>query len=191
LGFLEALRIDDWDGPTLCDDWRVRDVVAHLIPGWAADVRHLPYVVRNRDDIDRGFAEYARARAEVDVDVLLAQYRAKVDSRHVPLVVTPALNWCDNVIHSLDIRRAQGIRYPGRKERLAEVAELLGDMTWPSRQACRSDYVRLVATDLEWSYGTGPEVVGPIEDIVLAIAGRKVKDWQLTGDGYTIVAARD
>jgi uncharacterized protein (TIGR03083 family) len=188
LSYLETLTPPRWDDPTLCDDWRVRDVVAHLIPGWAADFRHLPYIIRDYREVDRAFTRYARHRARVDVAVLLKQYQHKVDSHHIPPVVTPALNWCDNVIHGLDIRRPAGLRYPGRLENLTDVAECLTGMTWPSRQTCRSADLQLVATDIDWTVGTGPQVRGPIEDIVLAIAGRSVGDSDLEGDGIQVLA---
>src|SRR5258706_6455831 len=31
LELLEMLRPEEWDSPTLCSGWRVRDVVAHLV----------------------------------------------------------------------------------------------------------------------------------------------------------------
>ena len=190
LSHLEMLAAPHWDEVTLCDDWRVRDVVAHLIPGWAADFRHLPYIARDYRDIDQGFTRYARHRAHVDIPVLLQQYRRKVDSRHIPPIVTPALNWCDNVIHGLDIRRPAGLRYPGPTEYLTDAAECLTTMAWPSRQACRSADLQLVATDVQWTIGAGPPVRGPIEDILLAIAGRRVADSELTGAGVALLAQR-
>ncbi len=42
---------------------------------------------------------------------------------------------------------------------------------------------RLVATDLEWSAGSGPVVEGPGEALVLAAAGRPVVYAELRGEG--------
>ena len=33
--FLDTLSADDWQRPSACDLWAIRDLVAHLI--WAAD----------------------------------------------------------------------------------------------------------------------------------------------------------
>ena len=46
----------------------------------------------------------------------------------------------------------------------------------------RIDGLRLVATDLDWSWGSGPEVSGTAEAVLLAIFGRPTYD-ELTGDG--------
>ncbi|MBK5289105.1 MAG: hypothetical protein JJE46_11635 [Acidimicrobiia bacterium] len=77
-----------------------------------------------------------------------------------------------------------------RASTLTAVAETLTAMTWPSRHACRSAGLRLVATDVEWSIGDGPEVVGPIEDVLLTITGRHPSDLAVSGDGVALVAQR-
>jgi hypothetical protein len=50
--------------------------------------------------------------------------------------------------------------------------------------------LRFVATDLGWSSGLGPEVRGPAEALMLAIAGRKVVLAELVGDGVAALAGR-
>jgi hypothetical protein len=50
--------------------------------------------------------------------------------------------------------------------------------------------LRLVATDLGWSYGLGPEVRGPAEALMLAVAGRKIVLDELVGDGIRKLADR-
>lgn len=43
--------------------------------------------------------------------------------------------------------------------------------------------LRFVATDLAWQKGSGPEVLGTGEALVLATVGRPVALDELTGDG--------
>jgi hypothetical protein len=50
--------------------------------------------------------------------------------------------------------------------------------------------LRLVATDIEWSTGEGPEVCGPGEAVLLALAGRGVAIDDLRGPGVSVLAAR-
>jgi hypothetical protein len=47
-----------------------------------------------------------------------------------------------------------------------------------------------VATDLDWAHGKGPEVSGPGEALLLAMAGRPAALSELTGPGKTILAQR-
>jgi uncharacterized protein (TIGR03083 family) len=190
LPLLETLTPDQWNGPTLCEGWRVREVVAHLTYSRSNTVLGLPTWLRHRNDIDLAFSLYAQQRAEADASVLLRRYRNAARSDYQAPKVAPEVLWCDNVIHGLDIRRPIGLRYPGSAHTLTRAAESLTRMTWPSRTACRADGLRFVATDVDWTVGAGPEVVGPIEDVVLAIAGRSVSDNALDGEGAAILGRR-
>ncbi len=190
LPLLETLTPDQWNGPTLCKGWRVREVVAHLTYSWSNTVLGLPTWLRHRNDIDLAFSLYAQQRAKADASVLLRRYRSATGSNYQAPQVAPEMLWCDNVIHGLDIRRPMGLRYPGSEQTLTRVAESLTRMTWPSRTACRAEGLRFVATDVDWTIGAGPEVVGPIEDLLLAIAGRSVGDDALDGEGLAILGQR-
>jgi uncharacterized protein (TIGR03083 family) len=190
LPLLETLTADQWNVSTLCEGWRVREVVAHLTYSWSNTLLGLPTWLRHRKDIDRAFALFAQQRAQTDDRVLLQRYRRAVESGYKPPRVPPEILWCDNVIHGLDIRRPLGLHYPGDKHNLTRAAECLTMMTWPSRTACRSEGLRFIATDVEWSVGAGPHVTGPIEDILIAIAGRRLIDSELTGDGVDVLAQR-
>jgi len=56
VSYLETLTADQWDEPTLCDGWRVREVVAHLtfsrsntllgLPTWLRQVTSIGVVFR-------------------------------------------------------------------------------------------------------------------------------------------------
>jgi hypothetical protein len=48
----------------------------------------------------------------------------------------------------------------------------------------------LVATDLDWAAGRGPEVHGPAEALLMAISGRRGIVQELTGPGQPTLAAR-
>ena len=49
--------------------------------------------------------------------------------------------------------------------------------------------LRLVATDMSWSKGNGPEVHGTAEALLMAIAGRSSACGDLTGPGLTMLSA--
>ncbi len=54
----------------------------------------------------------------------------------------------------------------------------------------RAKGLRFVATDSDWSWGTGPEVNGPSEDILLALSGRPAGLPALSGEGAATLAGR-
>jgi hypothetical protein len=50
--------------------------------------------------------------------------------------------------------------------------------------------VRLAPTDLDWSHGSGPEITGPAEAMLMAITGRASAIGELAGPGQPVVARR-
>ena len=50
--------------------------------------------------------------------------------------------------------------------------------------------LRLVATDLDWSHGTGPEVTGPALPLLLAMTGRSAGLADLAGAGLATLGTR-
>ena len=54
----------------------------------------------------------------------------------------------------------------------------------------RSKGLRLVAPDIGWWAGTGPEVRGPGEAILMALNGRADALQDLTGDGTSVLTER-
>ena len=56
------------------------------------------------------------------------------------------------------------------------------------RGAWRARGVRLVASDLDWSHGRGPEVRGPGEALLMAMAGRRAALDDVDGPGKAKLA---
>jgi hypothetical protein len=48
----------------------------------------------------------------------------------------------------------------------------------------------LVAGRKFWSHGAGPEIIGPAEGVLMAVAGRQSAVGELTGPGQPILASR-
>jgi hypothetical protein len=54
----------------------------------------------------------------------------------------------------------------------------------------RAHGLRLVATDVEWTWGDGPEVRGTGEALLVALTGRPAALDDLTGDGVPSLRSR-
>ena len=62
--YLHTLADDDWDRPSLCEGWRVRDVVGHILDGNELRLRTLPLrLARHGFSSDRSGKAYSIARA--------------------------------------------------------------------------------------------------------------------------------
>ncbi|MBS4727124.1 maleylpyruvate isomerase family mycothiol-dependent enzyme [Mycobacterium sp. SM1] len=95
----------------------------------------------------------------------------------------------DGMIHQQDIRRPVGLPRTIPQQRLRVVLDYA--LTAPAvRGAKRARGIRLVATDLDWTHGNGPEVSGPGEALLMAMAARPDDLNQLFGPGKTPLAQR-
>jgi hypothetical protein len=98
------------------------------------------------------------------------------------------------VIHQEDVRRPLGLVREIPAERLSVVLDFgvsARGLTWTmafSRRRARG--LRLVAPDIGWWAGTGPEVQGPGEAILMALNGRPGAVDELTGEGAAVLAGR-
>lgn len=195
--FLDTLAPAEWEVPSLCPAWRVRDVVAHVVHGPTephADT--LRNVVRGGFRINRVVAESARRWGRQEPAVLVRRLRGIADDRRVPLFVGRTHVLADLVAHDLDIRRPLGRSRPMPPEPFRIAADLLARVGGPlgvvfarsPRRTVRG--LRLVARDVEWAHGDGPEVHGTAEALLLAITGRPVEPDELTGPGAPTLHAR-
>jgi len=94
------------------------------------------------------------------------------------------------VVHSGDIRRPLGISdEPSREALVACLAHFTG-INFPVGTKKRIEGLRLVATDVDWSHGAGPEVTGPGLPLLLAMTGRRGGLDALSGAGLTTLTSR-
>lgn len=188
--FLESLKPQQWDAPTLCDQWNVRQVAAHAISfdglGRGDMVRRF---VRGRFNADRinalGVADYADRSSEQLV-ALIRQY-ATPHGLTAGFGGRTALS--DNMIHQQDIRRALDLPRTIPTDRL-RVALDFTRFSPTIRGAWKARGLQLVATDLDWSFGGGAAVRGPGEALLMAMAGRPDALKNLTGPGLEKLATR-
>ena len=187
---VEGLTPAQWDAPSLCVGWRVRDVVAHLVlPERFSPFAGLPGLVRAGLRLHRVLHADAVRRGSVPISDLLSSFREAIGRRTVPPGRQPENVLVDLVIHLQDIRRPLGLPWSYGSELLDTVAgtihrdKVLGA---PKRVAG----LRLSATDTGWSAGTGDEVTGSAEALILAMSGRPATLSFLSGPGVATLAAR-
>ncbi len=166
---LAGLSEQQWDAPSLCEGWRVREVVAHMTaPFRDPDARFLR--ADSVDGINRAADELARAEAaRLTSAELTAALRDNARHPWRPGSDVGAL--CHDVIHGLDITVALGLGRDVPKDRL----RLVLDEIVPDRAAFFGVDLsgkRLVATDLDWSDGDGEEVARPAQELLLLACGR-------------------
>ena len=190
--YLHTLTDDDWERPSLCEGWRVRDVVGHILYGNELKLWTLPFRLgRYGFSSDRSGKAYSIARAEGRPPAeLLRAFDERDPWAGTCRVFPPKLTLLDRLAHHQDIRRALGHPRVIPDERLLAVlapAPSLGSVFGAKR---RTRGLRFVADDVEWSWGDGPEVTGPGEALLMAMLGRPHALGDLGGPGVDAFAGR-
>lgn len=177
-----------WDEPCL-PGWRVRDVAAHVLlpPPTAPAVAW--GLLRAGFDRTRYGHDLAVRRAAASVPELLTAFRHATESRWMPRSRRPEQVLAELYVHTQDVRRALGAPRPVDAALVRAVLDTLATDRSLGDPA-RVDGLRLVATDVGWTRGDGPEVSGTGDALVLALAGRRAVLGDLAGDGVAVLAAR-
>jgi uncharacterized protein (TIGR03083 family) len=176
---LEGLSPEEWETPTRCGDWRVRDVAAHLT--LAARITYgqgLRELVRARGSFDRMIHDSAVREAERPVAEIAANLRSIVGSRRLAPMTTPREPLLDILVHGQDIALAVGRRREMPPEAVRDAADRVWTMRFPPR-LWPLPRARLVATDIVWTRGEGEEIRGPIGGLLLLLTGRPeaAREW--------------
>lgn len=188
--FLESLRPEQWDQPSLCRGWRIRDVAAHVVS----------YEEHSRTDLAKRLAK-ARFRPGRFNEVGLAEYNQRDPDELVEFLrghLTPQgptarfdgrVGLVDAVIHHQDMRRPLGMSRQIPAERLL-CALPFAVTAPPLRGFWKARGVRLLATDVDWSRGKGPEARGDAEAVLMVLAGRPGVAYELSGPGADVLQQR-
>jgi uncharacterized protein (TIGR03083 family) len=186
--FLETLTPQEWHAPSLCTNWTVKDVVAHMVS----------YEELTPFGLVKRFAKGRVVRAnEVGVEEfaqMSPQELTEFLSRHLrPRGLTAGFGGMialvDGTIHHQDIRRALGHPRTIPVDRLERILPRVpGNPRLGAGRRIRG--LRLMATDMDWHHGSGPEVSGTGEALLMAMTGRRVAVDELTGPGQATMAER-
>ena len=187
---LAGLDDAQWAEQSLCGQWSVEDVVAHLTAAASIGrLRWLRSVLGARFDFDLHNQRRLEEHRGATPAETLQRFRAVTGSTKAPSKDTAA--WLGEVVvHGQDIRRPLGLPRTPPVETVTAVARFYAgkDFAVPSRSAAQG--LRLVATDGPFVSGSGPLVSGTTLAIVMAMAGREACCDDLTGEGVPILRSR-
>jgi uncharacterized protein (TIGR03083 family) len=190
---LDDLSDDEWQRPSLCAGWTVRDVAAHLTMQQLGLGDVFRVMSKWRGSMDKTTQHVARLRAaELTAAQITAEIRAMIGSRRHTLGVTYLETLGDILVHSQDIAIPLGRKLDLPPDAAAIFATRALSMRWPPPLPATRKVAgfRLTATDTSWTAGDGPEVRGPIAALLLVCCGRLAGLPQLSGDGAAALATR-
>ena len=174
---LEQQAPELWDQPSLCAGWRVRDVVAHVtMPARLTDEQFGAELAAVGGDFQRLSDTIAVRDGELPVAEHLTNLRSPQLAEWEPPGggAIGALNHA--VVHGLDVTNAVGLP----RACTDEVAHVILDSLTAGGVAARFDIdlsnLRLQADDIDWSSGSGRDVIAPAADIISLACHRTLRD---------------
>ena len=188
---VRELSPEEWDTASLCEGWRIRDVIAHVNLGVTITAPAvLVGLLAARGDFDRFMKKYAVKKGSRPVPALLAETEMVAGSSRNPPTTKRVDLAIDALVHHHDIAIPLGRTVPTDAARLRWLADGMVGANKAIGSAERSRGLRLIATDIDWHYGTGPEVRGPAAALIYAAAGRGALDEVLDGEGLAALQER-
>ncbi len=187
---LQGLTEAQWSTMTVCDPWTVRHLVAHMT---ALGNQTAPNFFKGMITTGFNFNKFVakdlvRFNQGSNADVLagfaktLTSAQTPPGPRYVPLG--------EYMVHGEDIRRALGSSAKHAEAHVVALAGAYQTTKRPLDGKRRSAGLKLRATDVDWTFGDGPEVAGPGMDLIMAMSGRSKALDSCTGDGVATMRAR-
>ena len=170
--FLDTLSAEQWETPSLCPGWTVREVAAHITQSatnWGKLTFELARSGFRFNAVMLRMARDDQRTPERD------HRRAEGDGRRSP----QATGHGDGGPADGRARARTGHRRTPRLERAMPVpaavvaAQRVWTMGFPFNARKQFPNVTFTATDADFSVGTGEVVLAPIQDILMTLSGRR------------------
>jgi uncharacterized protein (TIGR03083 family) len=187
---LAGLTPAEWAERSLCAGWSVHEMAAHIVNGAEQTPKHfMSRLAANGFRFNTTMDREARSTGTRAPAELVERLRARTGTTNrPPATVVTMLG--EIVVHSEDIRRPLGKTGDTAPAAVAACLEMYARANFPVGTKKRIAGLRLTASDLDWSHGSGPEVRGPALSLLMAITGRGQAVADLSGDGAATLADR-
>jgi uncharacterized protein (TIGR03083 family) len=170
--FLDTLTPEQWETPSLCPGWTVRQAAAHITQSSTNWGRLAFELLRSGFRFNALTLRMGRDDRRKP-DEITAAMRAMVGGRRRPPGTAVADPLADVLVHGQDIAVPLGIARTMPVAAAVIAAERLWKMGFPFNARKRFPNVTFTATDADFSVGDGNVVRGPIQDIVMTLSGRR------------------
>jgi uncharacterized protein (TIGR03083 family) len=187
---LTGLTQEQWVTQSLCSEWDVHEVLAHLLS--AAKMTPPKFVTRFAAagfNFDKFAANQVRLEGAGSPATTLAAFRAAQPRETAP--PGPKETWLGEAfVHGEDIRRPLGIPHAYPLPDVARAVAFYAKSNAIIGGRNRVAGLTLKATDMDFSVGAGPLVQGPAISLLLAASGRKSALDELSGPGVATLRER-
>ncbi|SDI87563.1 TIGR03083 family protein [Frankineae bacterium MT45] len=187
---LGTLQPAQWEVRSLCNEWSVYQTFAHITStAKMSPRRFIRGYIKAGFKFDHFTAQGVAAESANGPAATLAEFQTHMDDETSPPGPIEAMVG-EIIVHGEDIRRPLGIAHSYPPEAVLRVAQFYVGSNALLGSKRRVDGVKLVATDGDWTHGSGPQVTGPLLSLVLAMTGRSAALVDLDGDGVPVLESR-
>jgi uncharacterized protein (TIGR03083 family) len=189
-GDLADLTPAQWETPSLCPGWTVRDIVAHLSA--TASLNPATFflnMARVGFNFDKFTTDQIARHRGADPAAALSEFRGLQHSTSAP--PGPKASWLGEVVvHGADVRRPLGIGHTYAPGAVRQVIDFYKGSNMLIGSKNRIAGLELHATDDDWRHGEGEPVEGPLLSLLLAMTGRAAACDDLAGPGVPTLRRR-
>ena len=187
---LDQITSDQWQGTTMCAGWTPGHVLAHLT---------MPFRISEQDfmaglqECGGDFTMFSDGIADRDSKLpqaeLVAVLRDNADTPWSPPGGGLVGALSHDVIHGLDITWPLSTDYPLADRALAAVLDSVISPGTETHFGVPLPGIKLTATDLDWTRGSGAPLAGRSRDLIMLLANRPVPLALFEGPGVDLAAA--
>jgi uncharacterized protein (TIGR03083 family) len=187
---LAGLSSAQWATKSLCAGWSVHVAAAHVLagaeqtgPGFLKDM------AANAFRFNTAMERTAQRLGKLPPEEIVERLRARVSTtNHPPAPIMAMLG--EVVVHGEDIRRPLGISRDVAPDAIRACLTMYAGASFPVGAKKRMRGLKVTASDVGWSFGSGPEVSGPGMAVLLVMTGRSRGLDDLQGAGLDDLRAR-
>jgi uncharacterized protein (TIGR03083 family) len=189
--YLASLSADDWNTPSWCAGWSVKDVVAHLLVTPTMSKGQIFRAFAGSGfNLDKMTSKLVAGMRSMPAQAMVDKVRSTAGVHSAPPGLKPIGVLAETLVHAADIAGTVGkpISFPADHsvmtlEHLKNVQPVLG---------CKKRIAGLTmrATDVSWSTGEGPAVEGTAQALMAAMTGRQQALASLSGEGLEVFRSR-
>jgi uncharacterized protein (TIGR03083 family) len=186
---LAGLGDEEWAARSLCSEFTVRQVLAHLTAGATiSPARWMAGVIKCRFDFDKQLVLRLNEQLGASPAETLERFGRAVANTSSPVPLKAMLG--ETIVHGEDIRRPLGLSRTYPVETVTLLAEYYRGSDFVVVARKRVVDLRLEADDGPFASGSGPLVSGPTIALTMAMTGRAAFCDDLKGDGVPILRER-
>jgi len=173
-GIVAALDAHDWEAPSLCAGWRIREVVAHItMPARWSGPAVLAGLARSGFRWNVFADRAARGDAQLATNDLITGLRSDRLAKWRPPGGGVQGALVHAVIHGLDVTVPLRIDRQPPPERLRVVLDALAAPASLKHFGVDIAGIELRASDIDWAYGSGPVANADAQTLALVLSGRR------------------